>query len=98
MATIDDIHRTSSRVPHLHCIVPGARGDTFAIGRPGHRIYETHMAFVGESIAFRRRIPYLHCIGPGAEVDTPALGLPGHGPPFGGMASLSKDMAFTGWV
>src|SRR5712691_6194556 len=98
MATIDDIYRTSSRVPHLHCIIPGARGDTFAIGRPGHRIYETHMAVVGQSIAFRSRFPHLHCIVPGARGDTPAIGRPGHGTHISGMAAISEDVAFRGWI
>ncbi len=94
MAPIGDIRQARSRVPHLHCIIPGARGDTSAIGRPGHRIYETHMAVVGQSIAFRSRFPYLHCIVPGARGDTSAIGRPGHGTHISGMAAISEDVAF----
>src|SRR6266704_3028937 len=98
MATIGDVRQARSHVPHLHCIVPGARGDTFAIGRPGHRSYESHMAVVGQGIAFSSRFPHLHCIVPGARGDTFAIGRPGHGTHISGMAAISEDVAFRGRI
>src|SRR5260370_31756309 len=59
MAVVGQSTAFRSRFPYLHCIVPGARGDTSAIGRPGHGTHISGMAAISEDVAFRSRIHYL---------------------------------------
>src|SRR5207253_4082058 len=69
----------SNCFPNLHCFIPGARGDTLAIGRPGYRSHAIRMPGIGVGICTIRCIPELYSPIIACRGDTLAIGRPGYG-------------------
>src|SRR6266849_6481462 len=68
----------SSRLPDLHCLIPGARGDALAIGRPRYGINEVAMAVINIKVIPISGIPDLHRFIVACRSDAPAIGRPCH--------------------
>src|SRR6266851_2698698 len=70
----------SSRLPDLHCLIPGARGDALAIGRPGYRSHAAGMAGIRVEEITISGIPDLYRFIITCRSDAPAIRRPCHRP------------------
>src|SRR5581483_911008 len=77
MAFVDKGRTTIGGMPDLNGAIIAARGDTFAIGGPGHRIYCTGMTLVGKGRTAIGGIPDLNGIISTARSDTFPIRGPG---------------------
>src|SRR6266702_3834419 len=70
----------SSRLPDLHRLIPGARGDALAMGRPGYRAHAAGMAGICVEEIPISGIPDLHRFIVACRSDAPAIWRPCHRP------------------
>src|SRR6266566_4598091 len=70
----------SSRLPDLHRLIPGARGDALAIGRPGYRAHAAGMAGICVEEITISGIPDLYRLIITCRSDAPAIWRPCHRP------------------
>src|SRR5216683_6859233 len=64
------------RIPDLHRVIPGGRGDALAIARPRHRSHTIFMPTIGENMPAIGRIPDPHCVIIGTRGNPRAVGRP----------------------
>src|SRR6266568_1170952 len=76
MTLVGDQGDPTGRIPYLHGVIPGARGNTCAIGRPRHRVYNIGMTLVGDQGDPASRIPYLYGVVITGRGDARAIGRP----------------------
>src|SRR6266568_476272 len=70
----------SSCLPDLHRLIPGARGNALAIGRPRYGTNEVAMAVINIKVIPIGSIPDLHRFIVACRSDAPAIWRPCHRP------------------
>src|SRR6266704_1186484 len=88
----------SSRLPDLHRLIPGARGDALAIGRPGYRAHAAGMAGICVEEITISGIPDLYRLITTCRGNTLAIGRPRHGPHPISMTSVGVKVIAKGRV
>src|SRR6266566_2970802 len=83
----------SSRLPDLHRLIPGARGDALAIGRPGYRAHAAGMAGICVEEITISGIPDLYRLIITCRGNTLAIGRPRYGMDRSCMAEKRINMA-----
>src|SRR5260370_42711970 len=67
---------STSRIPDLHRVIIGTRGDALAIRRPPHHRHTIFMPVIGENMPAIGRIPDLHRVIIAARGDPPVIARP----------------------
>src|SRR6266852_2634498 len=88
----------SSRLPDPHRLIPGARGDALAIGRPGYRSHAAGMAGICVEEITICGIPDLYRFIITCRGDTPAIGRPRYRPDRCGIRLKGIEMNAIGCV
>src|SRR5258708_33543319 len=79
MKAIGEGVTSSYGIPNLYCRIPRTRGNTLAIGRPGHFHHPIGMTIIGEVVMACSRIPDLNCLIQTSRSDKPTIGGPCYG-------------------
>src|SRR5258708_6782320 len=94
MAAIGKGQHSTGNIPYLNGFIFACRGDTPAIGRPGHGLHSIPVAAIGDDAGTLRGVPHAHglIIACGSDLCSPWR--PGHGCDPAGMTGTDMTRGF----